>query len=60
MKKIDADTLEVSAGAVGEARIVRYNWANNPTGNLVNSDMMAAGAFEARKESEGSQGHKGE
>lgn len=49
-KTIDADTIEISSPKVTDPQRVRYNWANNPTGTLINSESMPAGAFDVRKQ----------
>ena len=46
VETVDNDTLKVSSDELDDIRTVRYNWANNPKGNLVNSEGMPAGAFE--------------
>jgi len=35
----------ISSVAVENPIAVRYNWADNPTGNLVNSDDLPAAPF---------------
>mgnify|MGYP006288525377 CR=1 FL=1 len=45
---VNDNTLRISPENVRNARHVRYNWAANPTGTLVNSEGMPTGTSEAR------------
>lgn len=42
---IDGNTIVVSSEAVAVPTAVRYDWADNPTGNLANSAGLPAGPF---------------
>lgn len=43
--EINGDTVIVSAPEVAEPVAVRYNWANNPIGNLFNAENLPAAPF---------------
>jgi sialate O-acetylesterase len=43
--KIDGDTIVVSSPSVEKPVAVRYNWANNPIGNLFNTANLPASCF---------------
>lgn len=43
--RINGDTVVVSSPEVTEPTAVRYNWANNPIGNLFNKEGLPAGPF---------------
>lgn len=43
--KIDGDTIVVSSSSVDKPVAVRYNWANNPSGNLYNTANLPATCF---------------
>ncbi|MBX3444004.1 MAG: sialate O-acetylesterase [Planctomyces sp.] len=43
--KVEGDTVVVSSESVPEPLAVRYNWADNPNGNLCNGAMLPAYPF---------------
>ena len=43
--KIDGDRVVVSSAKVGAPIAVRYNWADNPSGNLSNGEGLPASPF---------------
>jgi sialate O-acetylesterase len=42
---IEGDTVIVSSSKVTKPTAVRYNWANNPIGNLYNKSGLPASSF---------------
>ena len=42
---VNGDTVEVSSKYVSNPVAVRYNWADNPQGNLFNEKMLPAYPF---------------
>jgi sialate O-acetylesterase len=42
---IDGNSVVVSCDEVGDPQAVRYNWADNPPGNLYNKDGLPASPF---------------
>jgi sialate O-acetylesterase len=42
---MDGDTVVVSSSSVSEPAAVRYNWENDPAGNLNNRSDLPASAF---------------
>ncbi|MFA7369640.1 MAG: hypothetical protein WC334_08365, partial [Kiritimatiellales bacterium] len=45
--QIESDTVVVSSSEVSVPVSVRYNWANNPIGNLFNKEGLPASMFRA-------------
>jgi sialate O-acetylesterase len=43
--RIEGDTVVVTARTVKKPVAVRYNWANNPIGNLANKESLPADSF---------------
>jgi sialate O-acetylesterase len=43
--RIEGKTVVVGAAGVGEAKYVRYGWANSPVVNLYNSEGLPASPF---------------
>jgi sialate O-acetylesterase len=48
--EINGDSVIVSAAEVAEPVAVRYNWANNPIGNLFNAEKLPAAPFRTDRE----------
>jgi sialate O-acetylesterase len=48
----DGHDVVVSSSEIGTPQHVRYNWANNPIGNLFNRDGLPAAPFRTDRESE--------
>ena len=48
--RFDQGDIVVSADTISEPRRVRYNWANNPIGNLFNAEELPAGLFRTDRE----------
>ena len=48
--KIDGDKVVLSSGEISNPARVRYNWANNPIGNLFNAEGLPAGPFKWKQD----------
>ncbi|MGY3051858.1 sialate O-acetylesterase [Pedobacter sp. UYEF25] len=46
---INGSNISLSAAAVAQPKFVRYDWANNPDGNLYNSSDLPASPFQSLK-----------
>ncbi|GAG01863.1 unnamed protein product, partial [marine sediment metagenome] len=47
---IDGDAVVLSAESIAEPKRARYNWANNPIGNLFNQAGLPAAPFRTDRE----------
>lgn len=48
--KIEGNKVIVSNAEIKDPRFVRYNWADNPEGNLYNKEGLPASVFEVQKQ----------